>query len=63
MQEVKPPLKRLQPSVTIARLGIQARHGHLRASRLQDGRIQTKVGNKLIDFARVVLANESQQRS
>jgi type IV pilus assembly protein PilB len=49
MQEMKSPPKRLQAPI-IARLKIQAGMVHLRARIPQDGRIQTKVGNKLIDL-------------
>jgi type IV pilus assembly protein PilB len=49
MQEVKAPPKRLQASI-IARLKIQANMSISEHRIPQDGRIQTKVGNKLIDL-------------
>ena len=49
MQEMKAPPKRLQPSI-IARLKIQANMVISEHRIPQDGRIQTKVGNKLIDL-------------
>ncbi|HXI69844.1 MAG TPA: ATPase, T2SS/T4P/T4SS family [Verrucomicrobiae bacterium] len=49
MQEMKAPPKRLQPSI-IARLKIQANMIISEHRVPQDGRIQTKVGNKLIDL-------------
>jgi type IV pilus assembly protein PilB len=49
MQEMKSPPKRLQPSV-IARLKIQANMVISEHRIPQDGRIQTKVGTKLIDL-------------
>ena len=49
MQEMKSPPKRLQPSI-IARLKIQANMVISEHRIPQDGRIQTKVGNKLIDL-------------
>ncbi len=49
MQEVKSPPKRLQASI-IARLKIQANMSISEHRIPQDGRIQSKVGNKLIDL-------------
>ena len=49
MQEMKAPPKRLQPSI-IARLKIQANMVISEHRIPQDGRIQTKVGSKLIDL-------------
>jgi type IV pilus assembly protein PilB len=49
MQEMKSPPKRLQPSI-IARLKIQANMSISEHRIPQDGRIQSKVGNKLIDL-------------
>ena len=49
MQEMKAPPKRLQPSI-IARLKIQSNMVISEHRIPQDGRIQTKVGNKLIDL-------------
>ena len=49
MQEMKAPPKRLQPSI-IARLKIQANMVISEHRIPQDGRIQSKVGNKLIDL-------------
>jgi general secretion pathway protein E/type IV pilus assembly protein PilB len=49
MQEVKAPPKRLQASI-IARLKIQANMSISEHRIPQDGRIQTKVANKLIDL-------------
>ena len=49
MQEMKSPPKRLQPSI-IARLKIQANMVISEHRIPQDGRIQTKVGTKLIDL-------------
>ncbi len=49
MQEMKSPPKRLQPSI-IARLKIQANMTISEHRIPQDGRIQTKVGSKLIDL-------------
>ncbi len=49
MQEMKSPPKRLQPSV-IARLKIQSNMSISEHRIPQDGRIQSKVGNKLIDL-------------
>src|SRR5258707_12494504 len=49
MQEVKAPPKRLQASI-IARLKIQANMVISEHRIPQDGRIQTKVGGKLIDL-------------
>ena len=49
MQEMKAPPKRLQPSI-IARLKIQANMIISEHRIPQDGRIQTKVGSKLIDL-------------
>jgi type IV pilus assembly protein PilB len=49
MQEMKAPPKRLQPSI-IARLKIQSNMIISEHRIPQDGRIQTKVGNKLIDL-------------
>ena len=49
MQEMKSPPKRLQPSV-IARLKLQANMSISEHRIPQDGRIQSKVGNKLIDL-------------
>ena len=49
MQEMKAPPKRLQPSI-IARLKIQANMVISEHRIPQDGRIQTKVGTKLIDL-------------
>src|SRR5450755_1593674 len=49
MQEMKSPPKRLQPSI-IARLKIQANMVISEHRIPQDGRIQTKVGSKLIDL-------------
>ena len=49
MQEMKSPPKRLQPSI-IARLKIQANMVISEHRVPQDGRIQTKVGTKLIDL-------------
>ncbi|MGH7950527.1 MAG: GspE/PulE family protein [Limisphaerales bacterium] len=49
MQEMKAPPKRLQPSV-IARLKIQSNMTISEHRIPQDGRIQTKIGNKLIDL-------------
>ena len=49
MQEMKAPPKRLQPSI-IARLKIQSNMVISEHRIPQDGRIQTKVGSKLIDL-------------
>jgi general secretion pathway protein E/type IV pilus assembly protein PilB len=49
MQEMKSPPKRLQPSI-IARLKIQSNMTISEHRIPQDGRIQTKVGSKLIDL-------------
>ena len=49
MQEMKAPPKRLQASI-IARLKIQSNMSISEHRIPQDGRIQTKVGNKLIDL-------------
>jgi general secretion pathway protein E/type IV pilus assembly protein PilB len=49
MQEMKSPPKRLQPSV-IARLKIQSNMSISEHRIPQDGRIQSKVGNKIIDL-------------
>jgi general secretion pathway protein E/type IV pilus assembly protein PilB len=49
MQEMKSPPKRLQPSI-IARLKIQSNMSISEHRIPQDGRIQSKVGNKLIDL-------------
>jgi type IV pilus assembly protein PilB len=49
MQEVKAPPKRLQPSI-IARLKLQSNMSISEHRIPQDGRIQTKVGSKLIDL-------------
>jgi general secretion pathway protein E/type IV pilus assembly protein PilB len=49
MQEQKSPPKRLQPSI-IARLKIQANMSISEHRIPQDGRIQSKVGNKVIDL-------------
>jgi type IV pilus assembly protein PilB len=49
MHEMKSPPKRLQPSI-IARLKIQANMSIAEHRIPQDGRIQTKVGGKLIDL-------------
>ncbi len=49
MQEMKAPPKRLQPSI-IARLKIQSNMVISEHRIPQDGRIQSKVGNKLIDL-------------
>jgi general secretion pathway protein E/type IV pilus assembly protein PilB len=49
MQEMKAPPKRLQPSI-IARLKIQSNMTISEHRIPQDGRIQTKVGSKLIDL-------------
>ncbi len=49
MQEMKSPPKRLQPSI-IARLKIQANMSISEHRIPQDGRIQSKVGNKVIDL-------------
>jgi general secretion pathway protein E/type IV pilus assembly protein PilB len=49
MQEMKSPPKRLQPSI-IARLKIQSNMSISEHRIPQDGRIQSKVGNKVIDL-------------
>jgi len=49
MQEMKSPPKRLQPSI-IARLKLQSNMSISEHRIPQDGRIQSKVGNKLIDL-------------
>ena len=49
MQEMKSPPKRLQPSI-VARLKIQSNMSISEHRIPQDGRIQSKVGNKLIDL-------------
>ena len=49
MHEMKAPPKRLQPAI-IARLKIQSNMSISEHRIPQDGRIQTKVGNKLIDL-------------
>jgi type IV pilus assembly protein PilB len=49
MQEMKSPPKRLQPSI-IARLKIQSNMSISEHRIPQDGRIQSKVGNKIIDL-------------
>ncbi len=49
MQEMKSPPKRLQPSI-IARLKLQSNMSISEHRIPQDGRIQSKVGNKIIDL-------------
>ena len=61
MTEMKSPPKRLQASI-ISRLKIQANMSIAERRIPQDGRIQSNVGTKLIDFARVLSADQSRRK-